>query len=391
MVQKGVAFFAGAVLMVMALSAFASEGGVELPLKDGWAIRSSAEAGAKGEAVSAAGYEAAGWIPATVPSTVLAALVADGRYPDPYFGTNLKTIPGSWPFPLDICSLPMPPFSPFRKSWWYRTEFTAPADFAGKAVWLHFKGINYSANIWLNGRKIADEKEVAGPFRYFDFEVSSLMKPGHANALAVEVFPPSKYDLAFTWVDWNPAPPDRDMGVWREVYLTATGPVSLRYPAVLTDLEVPSLGGARLTVSAEALNATGLTVKGRLTGRIEGLEFGQDVELAPMESREIVFSPDRFAELNLKDPRVWWPAKLGAQELYDLTLFFTVDRVGAERRGQPDLPDQREEHSDPGRGLGAGHDAAVEPGAAGGGNQVREGDEPEHHPSGGQAGDGPVL
>lgn len=325
MKKKAVEFLAGALAMAVALSAGAANGGAELMLKDGWAIRSAAEVSAKGDALSAAGYDAKGWLSATVPSTVLAALVADGKYPDPYFGTNLKSVPGSWPFPLDISSFPMPPFSPFRKSWWYRAEFTVPTEFAGKSVWLHFKGINYSADVWLNGQKIADEKEVAGPFRYFDFEVSSLVRPGETNALAIEVYPPTKYDLAFTWVDWNPAPPDRDMGVWREVYLTADGPVSLRYPAVVTDLDLPSLKTAHLTVVAEAVNATGKTVRGRLTGRIEGIEFGQEVELAPLESREIVFSPDQFADLNLKNPRVWWPAKLGKQELYDLDLSVSVD------------------------------------------------------------------
>ena len=128
----------------------------------------------------------------------------------------------------------MPQDSPFRCSWWYRTEFKLPDNFAGRKVWLHFGGINNRANIWLNGHKIADAKDVAGAYRTYEYEISASLTPGQSNSLAVETFAQTEKDLGINWVDWNPAPPDKDMGLWRPVYLQASGPVAIRYPQVIT-------------------------------------------------------------------------------------------------------------------------------------------------------------
>ena len=122
------------------------------------------------------------------------------------------------------------PDSPYAVSWWYRKDFTVPAAYKGKTVWLKFNGINYRANIWLNGKQIAKSDDVAGAWRTYEFNVTGAAKPGAENVLAVQVFAPTEHDLAITFVDWNPAPPDKNMGLWREVYLTTSGPVALRYP-----------------------------------------------------------------------------------------------------------------------------------------------------------------
>src|SRR5690606_34380854 len=122
----------------------------------------------------------------TVPRTVLAALVDNGVYPDPYYGLNLQEIPGY----KDDLWLVMPEDSPFRDPWWYRVEFDVPREWADQYVSLHLDGINYKANIWLNGLKIAGDDTVRGMFRRFEFGVSSALKPGEKNALAIEVIPP---------------------------------------------------------------------------------------------------------------------------------------------------------------------------------------------------------
>src|SRR5262249_29160251 len=131
--------------------------------------------------------------------------------------------------------------------------------------------------------------------------------------------------LAITWVDWNPTPPDKDMGLWRDVYVTVTGPVALRYPQVITKVEMPSLKKAHLTVSAELRNPGNRPVKATLHGKIEKIDFEQTIELAAQETRRITFTPDGFAELNLDQPRLWWPVHAGPQNLYDLSLQVTVD------------------------------------------------------------------
>src|SRR3972149_5008198 len=129
---------------------------VPLELREGWAIQSSAQVKAGGEAISKPGYSTGGWHRATVPTTVVAALVADGTYPDPHFGTNLRTIPGTrYEIGTNFSNLPMPNDSPFRLPWWYRTEFTVPAAARGKALGLRFGGIHFRSNMWLNRRRLA--------------------------------------------------------------------------------------------------------------------------------------------------------------------------------------------------------------------------------------------
>ncbi len=313
----------------------ASKPDSRIDLKEGWAIQSSASTSDKGDVLSAVGYTTAGWYPTSVPSTVLAALVRNHVYPDPYFGMNLRSIPGvSYPIGQNFSNIEMPADSPFRPSWWYRTEFALPKVAHGQRLWLHFDGINYRANVWLNGRQIAKSDSLVGMWRLFEFDITDAARPGQRNALAVEIFPPHPDDLAITWVDWNPAPPDKDMGIWRGVYVTTSGLVTLRYPRVATHFDVPSLATAHLTVIAEAHNATDKAVKGTLTGRIEKIEFSQVVELAPGETKTVTFSPDQFPKLNLGQPRVWWPAKLGGQDLYDLDLQFKVGGKVSDRLAQ---------------------------------------------------------
>ncbi len=153
--------------------------------------------------------------------------------------------------------MPMSKDSPFRCAWWYRTEFTvAPSSDPNHRVWLNFGGINNRANIWLNGHQIADSNSVAGAYRTYEFDVTKYLAPnGATNVLAVQTIAQTEKDLGINFVDWNPSPPDKDMGLWREVYLRESGPVTLRYPAVFTHFTDDSLAQANLTVEAELHNA----------------------------------------------------------------------------------------------------------------------------------------
>ena len=301
----------------------------KLLLQDNWSIQPSSEVREGGEAISTVSFNARDWYRAKVPSTVLAALVQDEVYLDPYFGMNLRSIPGTtYPVGTEAFMLtPMPPESPFRASWWYRTEFNLPSEFQGKTIWLHFSGINYRANVWLNGHQIENSKTVVGTWRVFEFDVTKHSIPGKVNALAVEVFPPQSTDLAITFVDWAPTPPDKDMGIWREVYIAKSGPVAMRHPQVMSMLDLPSADKAQLTVSTELKNATDKAVHGTLKGMIENIRFSQPVELAPGETRIVSFTPDKFAQLNLSRPRLWWPARVGTQDLYTLDLAFEDDGI----------------------------------------------------------------
>jgi exo-1,4-beta-D-glucosaminidase len=300
--------------------------GTVTPLREGWRVQSACKLQAAGDSISAVGFSAKDWLQATVPSTVLAAQVAADVFPDPYFGLNLRQIPGTdYPIGRIFANLPMAQESPYRCGWWYRTEFTAPAATQKEArSWLHFDGINYRGEIWLNGHKIADSSQVAGAYRTYDFDVTGILKPGKTNVLAVEAFAPTERDLGINWVDWNPAPPDKDMGLTGEVDLVSTGSVTLRSPLAVTHFLNQTLDTADLTVYAELHNSTDHAVNGLVTGAAAGVRFEQPVELSPHEDREIVFASEQFPQLRIRYPKPWWPRQMGEPHLERLTVSFSV-------------------------------------------------------------------
>ena len=266
--------------LVAAWSGPLEAAGLRLELREGWAIQSSAKVTAGGEALSQPGFATAGWHRATVPTTVVSALVADGTYPDPYYGMNLRKIPGTtYKAGTNFSNVEMPADSPFAVPWWYRTELTLPPEAAGKTLWLRLDGVNFRFDAWLNGKKIADAAKTAGAFRLHELDVTGVAKPG-ANALAVLVSAPKPGDLAITFVDWNPMPPDKVMGLYRPVTLTATRPGGASPPAGRDEAEPPALDRAELTVKVFAKNATAAPVSGTLKGRAAGVAFEKDVALA---------------------------------------------------------------------------------------------------------------
>ncbi|MGA7887534.1 MAG: glycosyl hydrolase family 2 [Acidobacteriaceae bacterium] len=316
----------GYCLLASALLAPSLVAASSTPLHDGWRLESACKVSAAGDAISEPGFLTQGWISATVPSTVLAAQVAAGIYPDPYYGDNLRKIPGtSYPIGANFENLPMPADSPYHCGWWYRDQFSAPAAAqAGTRYWLHFGGINYRAEIWLNGHKIADSSQIAGAYRTYDLDVTSALKPGATNVLAVETFAPTPMDLGINWVDWSPAPPDKDMGLWGAVDLVSTGPVALRSPMVATHFPVDNLSTAELTVYAEAENATGQPVQAVVAGSASGVTFEQTVTLAPHEQRTVAFTPEQFPQLRIHDAKIWWPWQMGDPHLEHLQMSVRV-------------------------------------------------------------------
>ncbi|MDX1500722.1 MAG: glycoside hydrolase family 2 TIM barrel-domain containing protein [Thermoanaerobaculia bacterium] len=250
-----------------------------------------------------------------MPSTVLAALARSGQVADPYFGRNLEAIPADQ----------------FQQPWWYRTEFAIDEPPAPGAR-LVIEGINYRADVWLNGRKIADRQELAGAFRMFELDVSSHLAVG-VNALAIRVHPPEPGEFTIGFVDWNPTPPDRNMGLWREVKLRLTGGVALDEVFVRSDVDVPSLETASVIVSATLRNDLDREVTAVVAATIgEAIRIEHREVLPPREKRRIQLSPDRFEQLVIDEPRLWWPNNLGEPHLYRLALSVAVDGRVADRQ-----------------------------------------------------------
>ncbi|MGA2245976.1 MAG: sugar-binding domain-containing protein [Verrucomicrobiota bacterium] len=268
------------------------------------------------------------WYDATVPGTVLTTLVDQGVYPDPYQGLNNLLIPES----LN------------RQDYWYRTKFIVPQAFAGRELTLQFNGINYYAEVWLNGEYLG---HLTGAFIRGIFDVSKLARPGAENVLAVMVAPPPdpgvpseqsvkygpgdnggklcldgpSFESTEGW-DWIPAIRDRDTGIWQDVLLRATGPVAIGDPQVITTLPLPDTSRADVTVATDLHNGSDSVQEGTLRGSFEGVKFERPVTLPAGETENIRFTSAHFPQLAVRHPRLWWPNGYGKPELYHLRLSF---------------------------------------------------------------------
>jgi exo-1,4-beta-D-glucosaminidase len=284
-----------------------------IELGSGWRVQAAAAVKEPGEIIASPGFDSAGWYPTSVPATVMAALMANGVYKDIFFAKNLETIP----------------VEQFKGPWWFRQEFELPLTSHFTTARLIFEGINYRANIFLNGEKIAAADKTFGAFRVFDLNVSDLAMTGR-NYLAVEVLPPQPGEPTIGFVDWNPKPPDRNMGIFRPVKVKLSGPVSLDHPFVTSQVDTQTLKEAKLTVTAFLTNYSEKEVKGTVQGEIGGITFSQPYTLKPRASAEVTFTPEQFPQLVVPEPRLWWPAGMGDPELYNLQISARADDAASD-------------------------------------------------------------
>jgi len=280
----------------------------KIVLADDWQLISSAENDEMPQKLNPSVIELNTPYKTNVPSTVLAALVKNGVYVDPYFGKNLEKIPTEQ----------------FDNSWWYIKKFNLKNGQNNKNATLKFDGINYRANVWLNGRQIAASDTLAGAYRCFEFDVSGELIAGQ-NVLAVEVFPPQPGEFTIGYVDWNPSPPDKNMGIFRPVTLALSGPVSVNNPFVRSKIDLETLESAKLTIEAELRNHSANEVAATLKGEIEQIKFDKKITLAGGENKTIRLTADEHKELLIDTPRLWWPNGYGEANLYSLKLDIAID------------------------------------------------------------------
>ncbi|MFI7353982.1 glycosyl hydrolase 2 galactose-binding domain-containing protein [Streptomyces avidinii] len=296
----------------------------------GYAIRSAPEVTDTAAAVSTPGYPTAGWHRAGPRSTVLAALVADGTHPDPFYSTDQQRIPRG----------------DFAVPWWFRSDFTLPdaSQRTPERTSLDFSGVVSAADVYVNGRQVASAAEVAGMYTRHELDISTLVRAG-TNTVAFRIHPndPRKH-LTLGWLDWLQPPPDANMGLVRDVLVRRRGPVSLHDAHVVTRLHMPSPGSASAPATAKASPAADLTVKAQVrndshrtvtatvTASIggAGAVLRQEVTLRARETRSLTFSPERHRQLRLARPVLWWPAGMGAQNLYGLELTARVAGSGSD-------------------------------------------------------------
>ncbi|WP_042394620.1 discoidin domain-containing protein [Streptacidiphilus carbonis] len=322
--------------------AVAADGTV--PLESGWTLTMDDRAAGTGAELSRPAVDVSGWLPATVPGTVLTSLVEQGHLPDPVAGLNNLRIPEALS----------------RHSWWYRREFALPSELrtgAGRHVWLEFDGVNHQADIWLNGRQAGG---LTYPFARSAHDVTSLLAAEGAQALAVKItpmpFPGSPGDkgpdglsfvdagadmmnrnsptyLASSGWDWMPAVRDRVSGIWNHVRLRSTGHAVIGDPRVDTRLpDLPLTSKAALTIVVPVHNADTADQQVTVTAAFDDVTVSQTVTVPAGGSLDATFTPDSHPQLLLRNPKLWWPNGYGSPDLHDLALTASVDGQQSDRR-----------------------------------------------------------
>ncbi|HEV7123535.1 MAG TPA: glycoside hydrolase family 2 TIM barrel-domain containing protein [Rhodanobacter sp.] len=275
----------------------------------GWKIQSSSKVQVGGQAVSQPGFSTHGWYPVGAQATVFAGWLENGKYAHVLEGTRLREVNGGH----------------FGVPWWYRVDFGLPASDAGTHTFVRTDGIIPCADLWLNGVEIADHALIAGAFAVHEIDVTRTVHPG-INTLAVRVYPADpERDLVSSWIDWNPAAPDNNMGLWRGIDVVRSGAVSLHDPQVISELSLPRLDHARLTIRVAVRNEDSTGHEATVSGLVADVRLERRVYLKPRQTRMVTFDSATTPALDLDHPKVWWPAGMGAHPLYTLTLAAQVD------------------------------------------------------------------
>lgn len=264
-----------------------------------WLLQSSASVTQGGEDLSRKQVALNNWYTVNLPATIIAGLRQNGLYEDIYFSNNIEKVSEK----------------DFQKSWWYVKDFKIDKFNDGDFYSLNFEGINYRANVWLNGKLIASSDTIEGPFRMFEFDITPFAEP--ENRVAVEIFPPEPTSLTIGFVDWNPSPPDKNTGIWRGVKLKRSGKISIDNVAIKTKLDLDDFSEADITLQAELTNHSNENVSGKFRSQIdEDIIFEVPYNLLPYETKQILIDKNTNSKLNIKSPRVWWPVHMGNPELY---------------------------------------------------------------------------
>jgi beta-mannosidase len=249
------------------------------------------------------------WIPATVPGSVLADLLAAGQVADPYVGT--QSLLSEW----------VP-----QRTWVYRTRLRTAEPESGSRSFLEFDGIDYSAAVHLDGERIAVHE---GTYVPLVVEVTGRLAAGeHSLAVVVDPAPVSEPQVGHTdavrvhkgrmGYGWDFCPRLVHQGLWAPVRLRTTGPLRL------ADVWArPTVSGAtgRVTVT--------LAVDGDPAGATAQCVL-RDPDGAVVASTGVAVDQTSVEiALDVQAPRLWQLNGRGEAHLY------TMDVTVHDREGRP--------------------------------------------------------
>ena len=285
-----------------------------------WMLQRASEVHADGEQISSSSFSTDGWIAATVPGTVAGSYFNAGAIPDIRYDDDQLQLSESF----------------FNSDFWYRDSFSLPESFKGRTLILDFNGINWKADIFLNGQYVG---HIDGAFNRGRFDVTAIV--AQENVLAVLIHRNShpgiiKEQTAITadtnggilgadnptfhptigW-DWIPTVRGRDIGIWDNVYLRAENSVTIDDGFVLTHL---ADGAVQVTPGAVLTNLSSEPVAGVLKVSIGDFPMELPVSLAAGQELEVTMAP-----AVMPDAKLWWPTGYGDQNMYDVTAEFIAD------------------------------------------------------------------
>ena len=300
-----------------------------------WKLTRSSFTSSEGSEIASEGFDDNGWLVATVPGTVLSSYVNLGAVPQPNYADNIFHISDSY----------------FFSDFWYRNEFELPEDFMDGKTWLEFDGINWKAEIYLNGKYLG---RIDGAFKRGRFDISETAKAG-ANALAVRIiknknagsvkeknendtgrnggmlgYDNPTFHASIGW-DWISTVRGRNIGIWNDVRVVKEGLVSLDSPFVRTELPLPDTTSAVLTPEVLVKNNSEEPLEGVLKGCIGDVTFEKSVALAAGEEKAVVFCAEEYPQLKVSEPKLWWPNGYGEPNLYESSFSFEVDGAESDR------------------------------------------------------------
>lgn len=288
-----------------------------------WKIAPEAEVTQTGEQISTAGFSAAGWLPAQVPGTIFGSYLLAGKEKEPNYGDNAYQVDRS----------------KYDRNFWYRTDFTVRKNYKGGRIWLNLDAVNRDADVFVNGKKVGS---MHGFLQRGRFDVTALVRVGGKNSLAVldylpvdkdgaENFSSPAFICAKGW-DWMPRVPGLDMGIYKDVYLSWTGDVSMHDPWIRT--EKLGADGADISIETELQNHSSSDVTGRLEGEINPgkITFSQPVTIKAGETQTGRLTSATLPSLHLANPKLWWPNGYGAPNLYTIRLSFRAGNAVSDQK-----------------------------------------------------------
>jgi hypothetical protein len=296
-------------------------------LNTGWLCSSIKNAPQQGTEISTLSFPVKNWLPATVPGTVLTTMLNNKLVPDPFYGMNNKLIPDIFETGRDYYT------------YWFVKDFKETAPHNNDQVLLNFRGINYGCDVFLNGHKL-NEQTHHGMYLRVTYNISRFLAKDGNNRLAVIVYPPNpvgnpnggqggdgeiarnvSHQYVAGW-DWIQPTRDRNTGIWDKVTIEKNGGVNLKNPHIISIVPGKRYPGklqqpAIIRASAELENATNSAIAGVLLYQLDGKTIQKEVSLAPLKTTEVAL-PD----FTLTNPKLWWPAGYGKQDLYNIQFQF---------------------------------------------------------------------